>query len=348
MEQLLYDRNLEETIDLFNENKNENEMPDFLEYYSPLLKKGKQGIIGFLRNKSNNEKYIYKISQYLDFVINQEYNVMKDLNTLRDYCPHFVKMFSKFKLPVSSNYRRAKNPFLQNNEYKTINSEVLVMQYVNAKKFFKYIKNDDTPTLHLLSIIKQSLLAIIIANHKVNFTHYDLHSDNILVKHCDPNSVFLYIINNEYYMVPTFGIYPIIIDFGFSYSKSADKDQMYCSLSHTDYGFLQCKEDSKGDAKLFLPSVSHEINRYRESETSQNFRNLVKNIYKDAKVQLDCGWDKRQKTSINDDFLEDFKKIFDKSPFFCEQSIYILDLLQTLIVLPLKYRKSKEIKCRQD
>ena len=71
------------------------------------------------------------------------------------------------------------------------------MQYVNAKKFFKYIKNDDTPTLHLLSIIKQSLLAIIIANHKVNFTHYDLHSDNILVKHCDPNSVFLYIINNE-------------------------------------------------------------------------------------------------------------------------------------------------------
>ena len=59
MEQLLYDRNLEETIDLFNENKNENEMPDFLEYYSPLLKKGKQGIIGFLRNKSNNEKYIY-------------------------------------------------------------------------------------------------------------------------------------------------------------------------------------------------------------------------------------------------------------------------------------------------
>ena len=342
MEQLLYDKILEETIDLFNENENKNEMPDFLEYDSPLLKKGKQGIIGFLRNKENNQKYIYKISQYLDFVINQEYNVMKDLNTLRDYCPHFVKMFSKFKLPLSSNYRRAKNPFLLNKEYKTITSEVLVMQYVNAKKFVKYIKNDDIPTLHLLSIIKQSLLATIIANQKVNFTHYDLHSDNILIKHCDPNIVFLYIINNVYYMVPTFGIYPIIIDFGFSYSKSSDKDQMYCSLSHTDYGFLQCKEDCYGDAKLFLPSVSHEINRYRESETSQNFRNLVKNIYKDAKVQLDCGWDKRQKTSINDDFLEDYEKTFEKSPFFKEQSIYILDLLQTLIVLPLKYRRSKE------
>jgi len=342
MEQLLYDKNLEETIDLFNENKKENEMPDFLEYDSPLLKKGKQGIIGFLRNKENNQKYIYKISQYLDFVINQEYNVMKDLNTLRDYCPHFVKMFSKFKLPLSSNYRRAKNPFLLNKEYKNITSEVLVMQYVNAKKFVKYIKNDDTPTLHLLSIIKQSLLATIIANQKVNFTHYDLHSDNILIKHCDSNTVFLYIINDVYYMVPTFGIYPIIIDFGFSYTKSSDKDQMYCSLSHTDYGFLQCKEDCHGDAKLFLPSVSHEINRYRESETSQDFRNLVKNIYKDAKVQLDCGWDKRQKTSINDDFLEDYEKTFDKSPFFKEQSIYILDLLQTLIVLPLKYRRSKE------
>lgn len=96
-------------------------------------------------------------------------------------------------------------------------------------------------------------------------------------------------------MVPTYGIYPIIIDFGFSYSKSCEQQQMYCSLAHTDYGFLQCKEDQNGDAKLFLPSVSHEINRYRGSETSQDFRNLVKNIYKDAKVQLDCGWDKRQK-----------------------------------------------------
>ena len=340
MDQLLYDKSVEETIDLF---KDIDRLPSVVSYAGPLLKKGKQGIVGFFNNKETDEKYIYKISQYLDFVIDQEYQVMKDLNKLRDFCPHFVKMFSKMRIPVSSNYRRAKNPFIPNSEYKMITTDMLIMQYIeDSKKFVKYIKDEDVPTLHLLSIIKQSLLATIIANQKVDFTHYDLHSDNILVKKCNMDSVFLYIFNDQYYMVPTYGIYPIIIDFGFSYSKSCEQQQMYCSLAHTDYGFLQCKEDQNGDAKLFLPSVSHEINRYRGSETSQDFRNLVKNIYKDVKVQLDCGWDKRQKTSINDDFLEDYEKTFEKSPFFKEQSIYILDLLQTLIVLPLKYRRSKE------
>ena len=343
---LLYDHNLEEAIDLFQEQlKSENQikLPTFLKYGGPLLKRGKQGLVGFLMNNETNHKYVYKISQYLDFVIDQESNVMKDLNTLRDFCPHFVKIFGKFRVPITSNYRKSKNPFMLTSEYKSIIGDVIVMQHLDEhKKFFKYIKNKTLSTLQLLSIVKQTLLAVEIANKKIGFTHYDLHSDNIMVGKCDENAVFLYVIDNEYYMVPTYGYYPIIIDFGFSYSKRSNGTQMNCTLAHTKYGFIQCKEDKHSDPKIFLTSVSHEINKYKKNEVSQIFRNIVKNLYKNAHVELDCGWDDRYNTSINDDFLEEFDNTFKKSDFFDEQSDYILDLLQTLVVLPLKYRKSNE------
>ena len=346
MDPLLYNQEVEETIDLFHEKVKDEKLkslPSFLEFGGPLLKKGKQGLVGFLINKSTRQKYVYKISQYLDFMIDQEYNVMNDVNSLRDYCPHFVKTYSKFNLPLSSNFKRAKNPFENNPLYKTIVTDMIVMENLEGcKKFFKYIKNNVASTIELVSIVKQTLLATDIAHKKVKFTHYDLHSDNILIKECDPNIVFLYVIDGKYHLVPTYGRYPVLIDFGFSYSKSAENRRMSCTLAHTKYGFVQCRPDSFTDPKLFLTSVSYEINRYKKTDMSQIFRNIVKNLYKNARVELDCGWDNRQKTNISDDFLEDFEKTFQKSDFFDEQAGYIVDLLQSLVVLPFTYRKSNE------
>jgi hypothetical protein len=345
---LLYDRELEDIIDFFNEKKEKEKedttaFPDFLEYDGPLLKKGKQGLVGFLMDKNAGKRYVYKISQYLDFMIDQEYRVLMDLNTLRDYCPHFVKMFGKITVPVAANFKRAKNPFVSNPDYKTISTDMLVMQHLEGcKKFFKYIKNDVCSTIELLSIVKQALLASAIAHQKVKFTHYDMHSDNILIQECDPNSAFLYIVNGEYHLVPTYGRCPVIIDFGFSFSKSAENHRMNCSLAHTKYGFIQCKEDAYTDAKLFLLSVSNEINKYKRSDTSQTFRNVVKSLYKDARVDLDCGWDNRQKSNISDDFMSDYERSFERSRFFDDQGDFIVDLLQTLAVLPLTYKHSKE------
>ena len=256
---LLYNRETEDIIDFFNESERDVKhkdgvsFPNFLEYDGPLLKKGKQGLVGFLLDKNSGKRHVYKISQYLDFMIDQEYRVLMDLNMLRDYCPHFVKMFGKIRVPVVANFKTTKNPFDANPEYKTISTDMLVIQHLEGcKKFFKYIKNNACSTIELLSIVKQTLLASAIAHKKVKFTHYDMHSDNILIKECNPNSVFLYIVNGEYHLVPTYGRYPVIIDFGFSFSASAENHQMNCSLAHTKYGFVQCKEDSHTDAKLFL------------------------------------------------------------------------------------------------
>ena len=170
---LLYDRQTEDNIDFFNENmidkKVLSSLPSFLQYGGPLLKKGKQGLVGYVE-KEDGQQFVYKISQYLDFMTEQEYNVMNDLNTIRDYCPHFVKLIGKVRIPITSNYRKAKNPFLINPDYKTVLSEVLIMQNLEGcKKFFKYIKKAEIPTVELLSVVKQTLLASRIAYQKVDF-----------------------------------------------------------------------------------------------------------------------------------------------------------------------------------
>ena len=338
---LLYDPFIEETIDFFNELPDEL---DRLEYDGKLNKKGKQGLVGYLKNKDTGHRYVYKISQYLDYVIQQEYNVLKDLNTLRDYCPHFVKVFKKFHLPITANYNKTDNPFELSTEYKSITSDVMVIENLDkCKKFYKYIKNKENPfsTTKLLSIVKQSLLAIDMAYKKVDFTHYDLHSDNILIRECDKNNVFLYIINDVYHLVPTYGLYPVIIDFGFSYSKEANQKQMNCSLGHTDNGFMQYKEDSFADAKILLSSVSYELKNHKKDKKATIFRNVVKNIYKNSNIDVDCGWDNGE-INVNDEFVECFEKTFSKSGFFERQTDYIVDLLQTLIILPIKYRKTSE------
>lgn len=344
---LLYNRKVEDSIDLFKEeikDEYQKTLPSFVEFGGPLLtKKGKQGLVGLLLNKKNHQRYVYKISQYLDFIIDQEYTVMKDLNTLRDYCPHFVKVFGKFKLPVSANYSKSKNPFDLEDDYKNILTDMIVMENLeNCDKFYNYIKNSSYTTTELLSVVKQTLLAADIAYQKLQFTHYDLHSDNILIKKCDPNSVFIYIINDEYYIVPTYGLCSSIIDFGFSYSKGCDQQPMNCTLAHTKYGFTQCKEDRYNDAKLLLVTVSDELKQQKGDSDALIFRNIVKNLYKNAHVEFDSGWDTRQRSSLTDEFLEDFDRIFTKSGFFDRQADYIIDILQTLIVLPLKYRRSNE------
>ena len=110
---LVFNPDTEQDIDFLKNNlKNNNEkLPSFLEFYSSFPTAGKQGILGLLKDHKRNRKYVYKISQYLNFIVNQEYNVMEDLNSLRDYCPHFCKSLGKFKTKISKNFRKEDNPF---------------------------------------------------------------------------------------------------------------------------------------------------------------------------------------------------------------------------------------------
>jgi hypothetical protein len=120
---------------------------------------------------------------------------------------------------------------------------------------------------------KTSFTAIAIAQKEKKFTHYDLHSFNVMIKKCDKDLVFLYKLDDDnQFCVPTLGYYPVIIDFGFSYISDMDDGPLWPSLAHTDVGFMSDRFDWVADPKLFLVTVLDKIKDKRNSKKSKKFK----------------------------------------------------------------------------
>jgi hypothetical protein len=346
---LLYDPDFESDLNFFNKKLKGyyKELPPFLEYHSSFPRSGKQGILGLFVNPDTGKKYVYKISQYLNFLIEQEYSVMEGLRELNDYCPNFCKTFGIFRTRMSEHFRKEDNPF--DVDTRSIEGSVLIMENVeHSRKLYRYIKNKEIPIEIIMSLIKQTLLATMMANENGKFTHYDLHSNNVLVQPCPINSVFLYVLDeNRTYLVPTYGYLATIIDFGFSYHNNCQNRPLFGALAHTDIGFIPAVNDSLTDMKLFLTSVSNEVNDYKPCKNASIFRQLVMNIYGKCNVDLECGWDVHDEdddtnTSISDYLLKKMDNQFKRSKFFRNQGHHVVDLLQSLILLPIRQRKTED------
>lgn len=319
-----------------NQHKDPSKWLDFNQTFSH----GKQGLVGLLTSKKDpSKKYVFKVSQYINYLVEHEYVVMKGLNDIAFFCPHFCKVYGTLRCSVDPCKRKSGNPF--DTEGKTsIKKEVLLMEYVNnAPKLCSYIKSSKIPENIIYSSIKQVLLAISIAQRKKNFTHYDLHSDNVLMKRCDKDLVFLYLLDKDnQFLVPTHGHYPVIIDFGFSYIDNMEDDYLWASMGHTDVGFLSNRYDWVADPKLFLVSISNEIKQERGTKKSRKFRRLVKNIFHPLNIEWDCGWDNSDKYSAADHLSEMLEDATKRSELFVEFEHYCIDLLQSLVVLPFEHR----------
>ena len=307
---------------------------DDIEFIKNFPNQGKQGIVGLVNIKNNI--LTYKMSQYINHIVLHEASIMNSLNTLRNFCPHFCKYLGVCTKHVNGNYRKLENPFKITTKH-PIKTETLLMEYIDGKKLYTMIKNTDVSEDILFSAIKQLLFAISIAQTKKKFTHYDLHSCNVLMKQCKPDTVHLYVLDeHNQFVVPTYGYYPVIIDFGFSYSDSIKGQPIYSSLAHTDVGFMTNQFDTISDPKLLLVSISDEIKRYRSSETSIKFRNIVRNIYSCLDIDWESGWDNYDTPGAADHIVQEIDKIKVSSNLFTKYPHYCVDLVQTLIHLPLE------------
>jgi hypothetical protein len=316
----------------------------WLTHKQTFQKPGKQGIVGILSiNDSEDDKkcpdIVYKISQYINYLVQHEYAVMNGLNDISPYCPHFCKSVGIISCNIDPRYKKSDgNPFIIKSKY-PIDKEVLLMENVdNSCKFYNYIKSPKVSEDVLYSTVKQVLMAIKIAQHKKQFSHYDLHSFNIMMKKCDSDVVFLYIIDeNTQFVVPTRGHYPVIIDFGFSYIKDMDDGPLWPSMGHTNVGFMSDRFDWVADPKLFLVTVSAEIRNKRQTARAKKFRHITKNLFNTLDIDWQSGWDTITEFGAMDHVSKILNcntvkesKVFDKYEHYC------LDLIQTLIILPLE------------
>jgi hypothetical protein len=328
----------------FDEHK-DKPWDEWLEVDESFRKAGKQGVVGLLKPTLVNMvgKYIFKVSQNLDYLMEHEGSVMEGLNKISHYCPHFIRYIGNVKRPLNGNCGKDEDP-LRITSAHTVNREVLIAEYIpNSRKFFRYIECDTIPERVLYSITKQTLLAIVIAQ-KRKFAHYDLHSDNVLVRKCNKNLVFVYSTGDgDQYAVPTHGYYPTIIDFGYSYISDLEDGPMYAPGLHTDVGFMSHEFDWVGDPKLFLVTVSNEIKEARGTRLARRFRRIVKNMFDPLDIDFSSGWDKEREKSALEEVIDMVEEYNEVSDVFSKYDIYAFSILQTLIILPLEAQDYTDI-----
>ena len=327
--------------DIFTEEYEKNKNSDlnkWIEYDESFDKSGKQGFVGTMRLRDKKDvKCVFKLSQYLNYLVQHEGKVMDTLNDIAPYCPHFCRSIGRISANVNSRMKKGDNPFSVISKY-PIKKDILLCENINkSKKLSGYIKNADIDENIIFSAIKQVMMAICISQKEKKFTHYDLHSSNVLMKKCDPNTVFLYVLDEEnQFCVPTYGHCSHIIDFGFSHVGAFDGDYAWSSFGFTDIGFTSDRFDSISDPKLFLVTVSSEIKAKRKSENARIFRNVIKNIFSPLKIDWQSGWNDLDTSSASNKVLDLLESHGETTRLFESKGHHLMDILQTLIILPLK------------
>jgi hypothetical protein len=338
------------------EEKLEDTWSEWLSFDDSFKESGAQGYVGLfkpIKCEYKNIKVLFKVSKTIDYLIRHEYSILKSLNDMIDYCPHFCRLIGKINCEI--NNLKDDNPFNVKELKHPLETEVLLMEYIeNSIKMGYYIQENYGKEKSrsenkkvgnvIMSNIKQTLLSISIAQKIKHFTHYDLHSDNIMMKMCNPDRVFLYIIDDgTQFCVPTNGYYPVIIDFGFSYSKDMENKPCYPSISNSHIGFTSNKCDLISDCKLLLTGVSSELLSLNDNSLSKRFKKIVKNIFAPLRIDKINGWDKqiyRSPTDIISDMLKGYNQ---NSDLFFSRPSFVIDLIQTLIILPLEKQSYVDI-----
>jgi hypothetical protein len=122
--------------------------------------------------------------------------------------------------------------------------------------------NDNISNNEWFAILMQIIMTLLTYQKLFNFTHNDLHTNNIMYINTDKLFIY-YCYKNIYYKVPTYGKIFKIIDFGRSIFKVNDK--LFCSDSFdkdgdasTQYNFPPFFDSKK---KLLEPNKSFDLCR---------------------------------------------------------------------------------------
>ena len=332
---------------LYKSNMN-SKLEEWTEFQHVFDRLGENAIAGTLkiRNESQSE-IVFKFSKNFNYTIRHEYKIYQSLNCLRDYSIHFSKAYGLIKEKTDKNLK-AVNPFhIDQNAY-GIKNDILLVEYYNKPKFNQYLLNPNVSEKIIFSTVKQVLLALMFAQRKIQFTHYDLHASNIFMDRCAKNLVFLYVLDesNQFYIAPR-GHFPVIFDYGLSYSKSIENTTLDCVMCHTETGHTSNTFDCLCDAKTFLVSSSSTLSKSRITKRSKRFRNVIKNIFSPLHLDWQSGWLKTQKgeQSPTDILVELFDKFNKKKSELFRSRIYeCLDIIQSLIILPLSRQDYSDIK----
>ena len=228
--------------------------------------------------------------------------------------PHFVKVL------------KCENVFLSSDD--KLERSCLFMENIKGGRFVDVIDNCGESN-DVMSVIKQTLISTAAAQDILEYTHYDLHIENIIVKETSVD-VYVYIFpDGKIYPVKTFGLCAVTIDYGYSYTNKSES--ILPSLYHNEAGFQPYHFSPLSDVMTLLCSVTYEF-----APESKLTKEVVKMFKGMRSLDWKCGWF----TGFTN-FPKDIVRLFRppivevrKNSIFHDVPL-VADIIQALIKLPL-------------
>ena len=245
-----------------------------------------------------NQPIVFKLSVEMNRSVEHEYHVLNKLNALRKYCPNFVATLGLLNGFVCRSFFEAKEPTSIKNVFEVkqnaVQTNYLLIEYVSDITFKHICKYADKSTV--TGTILSVLCALQIAQNKLQFTHYDLHSDNILMRRVEEDSYFAYVINGKVVLYPTGGWYPVMIDMGSSYIQGTEDKPNRTSISHYHRGLQSTEFDVLGDVHHFVLSALSRLEKADETQSEdfcRHFRTMaghLMHMFRAANIWRHKGW----------------------------------------------------------
>lgn len=204
------------------------------------------------------------------------------VNKLRYIIPTFMFTFNVFycNTPGKNGKLDIDNLCIDHNG---TDSVYTIIEKIDGYSVSEMIKNDMINFDDWISMYLQILLSLEIAQREINFTHFDLHTSNVLVQTKRKVSYDINI-DNYTYSIKNSNITPIIIDFGLSSCKINDKT--IGSTEFPMYGMLNFMVQGY-DMFKFLCFSAYYANYYSRHNFFSKIIELFKFYGDDAPKNID-------------------------------------------------------------
>jgi hypothetical protein len=198
-----------------------------------------------------NKKWFFKISNKIDFLMKHEYIIHKDLISLQNYCNNFSRRAQLLQIDVTTDFYEKENPFELTAGEKIISIDCLLTEYVRGETLAAAAAK--LHSKQYKAVISQVLIALKIAGAAINFTHYDIQCENIIIKKIEEQQL-IYNFADKTIIIDTFGFLPVIAGLSFSFSRTLAGKNLCANLSLTNANYVPLIQDIDVDARSIFPS----------------------------------------------------------------------------------------------
>ena len=229
----------------------------------------------------------------------------------------------------SNNVKWCKNEF--------IFQEYVESDYGSARKYFTECNPGNG---EIYSVMQQVSIALLFSQDYCKFTHYDLHSDNVLVRPTEfPHKLYICDNGKDSLYVKTFGVEPVIIDTGYSYSSAINGQPLDMCTHNIHLGYTTHTFDKHYDLRMWLLNVIEDYpNREKKmAEKLDGYFSKYKDIYRRHHM-TPHGWFRSESDmdGINEHLRDIIERRAPNRSILCTKTSDTLLCIGHLITVPLE------------